>query len=123
MSSLREQQLKKGVPSIYDRLCLQMSNEERHNKVLHYQQQQLPYVIRLKIPEGTTVIKDLVKGTVTFPNKTIDVSMLCIYAIHLLHMSLLVSCLLLIMHAYMSTFHFHCMCVCAMSYVCRIKCY
>ena len=74
LTELRDLQTKKGLPSMYDRLCLGMEEEERAAKLQEAKEKGLPYVIRMKIPHGTTTVRDMIRGQVTFPNKTLDVS-------------------------------------------------
>jgi len=59
---------------MYDRLCLGMEEDERAAKLQEAKEKGLPYVIRMKIPHGTTTVRDMIRGQVTFPNKTLDVS-------------------------------------------------
>lgn len=49
LSDLREHQTKKGLPSMYDRLCLGMDAKEREQKLKEYQEKKLPYVVRMKV--------------------------------------------------------------------------
>jgi len=52
----------------YDRHCLKLSKEEIQEKI----KQETPYVIRLKVPEGTTTFTDLIRGEISIANHTID---------------------------------------------------
>ncbi|PIR47938.1 glutamate--tRNA ligase [Candidatus Uhrbacteria bacterium CG10_big_fil_rev_8_21_14_0_10_50_16] len=63
----KEQQANKEQPK-YDRHCLHASDAEieQHLKV------NTPHVIRLHVPEGKTVIHDIIRGDVTFDHKEID---------------------------------------------------
>jgi len=53
---------------VYDRTCLGLSPEQTQRLA----QQGKPFVVRFKIPEGTTGYDDLVHGKVGFSNETID---------------------------------------------------
>ncbi len=68
LDELRTRQAAKGAPSVYDRLCLPMSQEEQEARIARGE----PYVVRMKIPAGTTVVQDAVRGTVVFQNKIVD---------------------------------------------------
>jgi glutamyl-tRNA synthetase len=72
LNDLREMQTKKGLSSMYDRLCLGMSEEERTARLKECKEQNIPYVVRMKIPHGSTAVRDLIRGVVHFPNKTLD---------------------------------------------------
>jgi len=53
---------------VYDRTCLGLSDEQSRRLT----QQGKSFVVRFKIPEGTTEYDDLVHGKVDFSNETID---------------------------------------------------
>ncbi|MPM51447.1 Glutamate--tRNA ligase [bioreactor metagenome] len=57
-----------GQPTKYDGHCRGLSKEEVAQKLAAG----LPYVIRQKIPEGTTTFEDAVFGTVRTPNESLD---------------------------------------------------
>lgn len=64
----KEQELKK-LPPMYDKRCLTLSAEEVQKKL----QDNLPHVIRMKIPENETiVVNDLLIGKVEFDSNLID---------------------------------------------------
>ena len=63
----REQQAQKMAPK-YDRHCLNLSKEEIEDKIKNGEK----YVVRFKIPEGKTIVKDLVYGKVEVENDTLD---------------------------------------------------
>jgi len=52
----------------YDRHCLHLSAEEISEKL----EKKIPHVIRLHIPEGKTSYTDLIRGTITIENETLD---------------------------------------------------
>jgi glutamyl-tRNA synthetase len=58
----------RGVQTLYDRFCSRLSKEEIDQKVADG----VPHTIRLKVPEGSTTLEDLVVGRVTFNNNFID---------------------------------------------------
>jgi len=72
LNELRELQTKRGLPSMYDRLCLGMEDAERAAKLAEHRAKGLPYVVRMKIPHGSTAVRDLIRGQVVFPNKILD---------------------------------------------------
>lgn len=51
LEELRESQTKRGLTSMYDRLCLNMDPKEREEKLKECQENDLPYVIRMKVRE------------------------------------------------------------------------
>jgi len=68
LSKLRKDCQKKGIPPMYDRHCLKLSQEEIKKKI-----KTEPYVLRLKIPQkGKTVFTDLVRGKIEIENKVVD---------------------------------------------------
>ncbi|HEU4643116.1 MAG TPA: glutamate--tRNA ligase [Gemmatimonadaceae bacterium] len=52
----------------YDRRCDRLPTDEVARRV----EAGMPYVIRFRVPEGTTEWDDLVHGTIAFPNKDIE---------------------------------------------------
>ena len=75
LADLRDMQLKKGLPSAYDRLCLSLDDAERDRRLAEAKANGTPYVVRMKVPQtGATNVFDLIRGQVTFLNKTLDVS-------------------------------------------------
>ena len=69
LAKMREEQQSRGVASKYDGTCLKLSPQgvgQRLNK-------KVPHVIRLKTPgQGSSIFKDLIRGTVKFDYKEID---------------------------------------------------
>ena len=64
LEAMREEALAKGLPPRYDGRCRHLSSPPPNAP---------PPVIRFKTPrEGETVVNDLVKGTVSFPNSQLD---------------------------------------------------
>ncbi len=68
LDELREAQRKAGRPTRYDRHCIDLSDDEVKNRV---EAGEIP-VIRMKVPEGRTVVHDLVRGDSTFDNSSQD---------------------------------------------------
>lgn len=69
LDNLRERQKVMGKAPGYDGHCRSLSMEEIEKKIA----EKVPYVIRLKMPyEGETVIKDRLRGEITFENSKID---------------------------------------------------
>jgi len=68
LEELRETQRKAGQPTRYDRHCINLSDTEVKSRV---EAGEIP-VIRMKVPEGTTVVHDLVRGDSTFDNSSQD---------------------------------------------------
>ncbi len=66
--ALREQQTISDQPSKYDRYCLRLSVAEATEKVKKGEK----YVIRLKVPVGSTNFTDSIHGQITINNQTID---------------------------------------------------
>ncbi|MBU2575678.1 glutamate--tRNA ligase [Patescibacteria group bacterium] len=68
LSVLREMQKQDKKPPRYDGHCLNLNPREIKAKLVA----KTPFVIRMKIPEGETEFRDLVKGKITIKNETID---------------------------------------------------
>ncbi|TAK03727.1 glutamate--tRNA ligase [Patescibacteria group bacterium] len=68
LDSLRKQQELAKLTTKYDRHCLSLSKEEVEQKMSASE----PFVIRLKIPEGTTVIDDAIRGRIEIDNREVD---------------------------------------------------
>ena len=68
LEQLREEQRKAGLPTRYDRHCLALSKAEVKARI---EAGETP-VIRMKVPDGQTVVHDLVRGDTTFDNSTQD---------------------------------------------------
>lgn len=62
----KEQQSRKEAPK-YDRCCLKLSKEEIEKKIKNGEK----YVVRFKIPEGKTIVDDLVYGKIEVENETL----------------------------------------------------
>jgi glutamyl-tRNA synthetase len=68
LAQMRVEQEKQHLPPKYDRHCLGLSKEEVVERINGDEK----FVIRLKVPEGTTSFTDLVMGEITFQNAEID---------------------------------------------------
>ncbi|MFA5076504.1 MAG: glutamate--tRNA ligase [Patescibacteria group bacterium] len=68
LTELRDGLTAQKQPPMYDRHCLNLDPAEVKERIKKGE----PHVIRLKIPEGKTKFKDLIKGEVEIDNKTID---------------------------------------------------
>jgi glutamyl-tRNA synthetase len=73
LSKVRELQMKNKLPIHYDGTCRNISLDEAREKVKNGEK----HVIRIKSPkEGTTKVRDLIRGEITVHNETIDDSIL-----------------------------------------------
>jgi nondiscriminating glutamyl-tRNA synthetase len=61
----RERQIALKQPPRYDRACLKLSESERERK----HQENIPYIWRFKIPDGTVEIQDMARGIITYDFK------------------------------------------------------
>ncbi len=68
LTELRDRQRVAKQQTKYDRTCCQLAEEDIQKKIDAGE----PYVIRLKIPEGKTAFKDVIRGNVEFDNTEID---------------------------------------------------
>jgi len=68
LEQLREEQRKAGKPTRYDRLCLTRSPADVEARLAAGE----PFVIRMLVPEGTTVVRDLLREPLQFENASQD---------------------------------------------------
>jgi len=69
LEQMRAEQVKRKQPPGYDRLCRNLSPEERAKKTA----EGITPVVRLKVPlEGKTKFNDIIRGEVEFDNSTLD---------------------------------------------------
>ncbi|RQM14221.1 hypothetical protein DD237_003312 [Peronospora effusa] len=68
LQKLRESQTRHGEATMYDRACLGLDEKEVEERVARGE----PYTIRLKIPDGKTAVKDMLRGYVQFDHGGID---------------------------------------------------
>jgi glutamyl-tRNA synthetase len=65
---MREGSRKEGGGGKYDRRCLRLSRDE----IEALEREGKPWAVRFKVPEGTTVVHDLIRGEITFDNSSIE---------------------------------------------------
>lgn len=69
LEEMRQGQMARKEPTMYDGQCKKMSHEES-GALLH---DRAPFVVRLNVPEeGNTTFTDLIHGAVSFENRLID---------------------------------------------------
>ena len=68
LETLRAAQAKRGQNIMYDRACLKLPKEEVAQRL----KDGVPHVIRMKVPEGSTVVEDEVLGQVSFQHNVLD---------------------------------------------------
>ncbi|PIX61919.1 glutamate--tRNA ligase [Candidatus Uhrbacteria bacterium CG_4_9_14_0_2_um_filter_41_50] len=68
LEEMRKQQQETKQTPKYDRACLKLTSDEIQKKLDSGEN----HVIRMKIPEGETIVKDLVRGNVKFNHSDID---------------------------------------------------
>ncbi len=69
LDEMRKQQEKNHQAPRYDRTCLLLSDEQVQDNL----KKELPFVVRMKIPENTKIIvADAITGTIEFDSKEID---------------------------------------------------
>eukprot|EP01121_Diplochlamys_sp_Union-15-3_P011188 TRINITY_DN3211_c0_g1_i1.p1 TRINITY_DN3211_c0_g1~~TRINITY_DN3211_c0_g1_i1.p1 ORF type:complete len:234 (-),score=23.89 TRINITY_DN3211_c0_g1_i1:708-1409(-) len=68
LEQLKLNYAKKGLAPTYDRHCLRLTEKQLAENL----QNNMPYTIRLKVPEGHTLVNDLVFGNVSYNNNFID---------------------------------------------------
>ena len=69
---LQEMRIKIGgakyAKAAYDRTCLELPREVVEERIANGES----YMVRMKVPNGKTEIKDIVRGKVVFDNKDVD---------------------------------------------------
>lgn len=69
LEHMRQEQIAKKLPPMYDERCRHLSKDELTKKIQNNQ----PYVVRLKIPEeGMVKINDLIRGEIQFNYRNVD---------------------------------------------------
>src|SRR4030042_887457 len=68
LDEMRQKQMNGGEAAKYDRRCLKLSENEIKEKLAQGE----PHVIRLKVPEGKTQFKDLIRGEMEIENTILD---------------------------------------------------
>lgn len=66
LAEMREAQMAAKQPPKYDRHCLSLTEDEQKANT------EKPFVVRLKVPVGTTTFVDAIRGEVTFENALVD---------------------------------------------------
>ena len=64
----RERALREGRAPMYDRRCLSLAEDE----VRRLAKEGRPYALRFRIPDGETVVRDVIRGEITFRNREIE---------------------------------------------------
>ncbi|HMD13600.1 MAG TPA: glutamate--tRNA ligase family protein, partial [Bacteroidota bacterium] len=63
LDEMRKEQEKNGLPSKYDKRCLNLPQKETEEKLAS----KIPFVIRMKVPDSTTIsFHDVIRETVEF---------------------------------------------------------
>lgn len=68
LTAMREAQINAKQPPKYDRRALNLTPAEIEQKLAN----NIPYVIRMKVPEGRTTFTDTIRGEISIDNATID---------------------------------------------------
>lgn len=69
LEEMRQECLKEKRAPLYDRHCLDLSEEEIRKNL----EDKIPYVIRMKIPHGETIeVDDLIRGKISFKTDLVD---------------------------------------------------
>ncbi len=68
LTALREAQAAAGLPTVYDRTCASLDKDEADRRANAGE----PHVVRMRVPSGSSVVRDAVIGEVTFPHAAID---------------------------------------------------
>lgn len=68
LDALRSTQMRKGLPAMYDRFCLRLNSNQIEERLKEGQS----HVIRMKVPPGTTNVKDVVMGEISVANNHVD---------------------------------------------------
>jgi glutamyl-tRNA synthetase len=72
LDELRKEQTALKKPPMYDRLCRALTESEIQNKLAEFTSSGKNPVVRFAIPEGQTIINDLIYGQITYENKVLD---------------------------------------------------
>jgi nondiscriminating glutamyl-tRNA synthetase len=72
LAELRKEQTALKKPPMYDRLCKNLSEAELQAKLEEFSREGKNPVVRFAIPEGQTIIHDLIYGDITYDNKVLD---------------------------------------------------
>ncbi|MDR3642217.1 MAG: glutamate--tRNA ligase [Candidatus Doudnabacteria bacterium] len=72
LNDLRKEQVALKKPPMYDRHCYNLSEEQKQKLMDEFKASGKNPVIRFFIPEGQTVVKDLIYGHITYENRVLD---------------------------------------------------
>ena len=72
LDELRKEQVALKKPPMYDRHCLTLSSDEVQKRLAEFTAADKRPVIRFLIPEGQTVVHDLIYGDITYQNSVLD---------------------------------------------------
>ena len=68
LAERRERAVAEGRSPTYDRRCRTIPPEEAQ----HMEREGMPFALRFLVPEGETVVRDLIRGDITFGNSEIE---------------------------------------------------
>jgi glutamyl-tRNA synthetase len=72
LDELKKEQMALKKPAMYDRHCYKLSAEEKQTKMENFTAAGKKPVVRFLIPEGKTVINDLIFGEISYEHKVLD---------------------------------------------------
>lgn len=72
LDEMRKAQMALKQTTKYDRRCLSLTKAEAEARIASCTQSGEGYVIRMKVPEGSTTFEDAIRGTITFENSEVD---------------------------------------------------
>ncbi len=72
LDEMRKAQIAIKHTTKYDRKCLSLTAEESEQKIQECEANGDTYVIRMKVPEGSTTFDDAIRGTITFDHQEVD---------------------------------------------------
>ncbi|NIM20660.1 MAG: glutamate--tRNA ligase [Candidatus Latescibacteria bacterium] len=68
LEEMREEAAEKGEPTRYDGRCRNLPTDEAQRRLA----MNVPHVVRIRIPEGETHFRDIIRGQVRFQNTELD---------------------------------------------------
>lgn len=72
LEELRKEQAALKKPPMYDRLCYKLSEEEVKKQLAEFETLGKRPVIRFFIPEGQTIVDDIIYGEIKYDNRVLD---------------------------------------------------
>lgn len=72
LEELKKEQVALKKPPMYDRHCYNLSEAEKQKQITDFTAQGKKPVVRFLIPEGKTIINDLIFGEITYEHKVLD---------------------------------------------------